>query len=278
MLDQAAVDLHTDGVDPRKLLAEQIDVPALQRLTHDGVVGIGQDVAGDLPRLVPAEIVLVDQQAHQLRYAERRMGVVDVDGQLVGQIGIGVILLIVLFQDALQGGGNQQVLLLQAQALALNVIVRRVKDLGDRFRHGVLLQRADVVAAGESRHIEALRQLGAPEDQAVGSVAVIAGDEHIMRHGDDGVIADLRDLEAAVVHPLADLATKLDLHGVILAGAEPYVAHFQPVIREFHLPAVDDLLAENAEFIADGAAGDGIAKAGACVHIARRQTAEAAVA
>ena len=99
-----------------------------------------------------------------------------------------------------------------------------------------------------------------------------------MRHGDDGVIADLRDLEAAVVHPLADLAAELDLHGIVLAGAEPHVAHFQPVVRKFHLPAIDDLLAEDAELIADGAAGDGIAETGAGIHIARRQTAEAAVA
>ena len=59
---------------------------------------------------------------------------------------------------------------------------------------------------------------------------------------------------------------------------QPHIAHFEPVIREFHLPAVDDLLAEDAELISDGEAGHGIIQTGRCVHIARGQTAQAAVA
>jgi len=278
LVDQAAVDLHADGVHARKLLAEQVDVPALERLAHDGVVRIGQGAAADVPRGVPREVMLVDQQTHQLRHAERRVGVVDMDGDLVGQIFIGAIFFIVALEDGLQRGRNQQILLLQAQTLALNVVVGRVEHLGDRLGHGVALERADIIAAGERGHIEALRQLGTPEDQAVGRLAVIAGDEHIVRHGNNGVIADLRDLEAPhLVDPLAHLAAELDLDGVVLARAQPDVAHVEPCVGEFHLPAVDDLLAENAELIADGIAGHGQRHAGRSVHIARGKTAEAAV-
>ena len=66
--------------------------------------------------------------------------------------------------------------------------------------------------------------------------------------------------------------------GIVLAGMQPHIAHFEPVVREFHLPAVDDLLAENAELVADGEAGHGIVQAGRCVHVARGQTAKAAIA
>ena len=112
VLDEAAVDLLTDGVDARQLLTEQIDVPALKRLAHNGVVRIGQRAAGDVPRLVPAEVVLIDEQAHQLRHTQGRMGVVDVDGDLFRQVRVGAVFLIVLLQDALQRGGDEQVLLL----------------------------------------------------------------------------------------------------------------------------------------------------------------------
>ena len=277
VLDEAAVDLLTDGVDARQLLPEQVDVPALKRLAHNGVVRVGQRAAGDVPRLVPAEVVLINEQAHQLRHTQGRMGVVDVDGDLFRQVRVGAVFLIVLLQDALQRGGDEQVLLLQAQALALDVVVRRIEDLRDGLGHGVALQRADIVAAGERSHVEALRQLGAPQDEAVGGIAVIAGDIHVIRHGHNGAVADLRDLEAVVVHPLADLAAELDLDGVVLAGLQPHVAHLEPVVREFHLPAVDDLLLEDTELIADGEAGHRVIHAGRGIHIAGGQTAKAAV-
>ena len=38
-----------------------------------------------LPGLVPVEFVLVDQQAHQLGDGQRRMGVVELDRDLVGE-------------------------------------------------------------------------------------------------------------------------------------------------------------------------------------------------
>ena len=99
-----------------------------------------------------------------------------------------------------------------------------------------------------------------------------------MGHCNDGIVAHLSHLKLPVVHPFTDLAAETDLHRVVLPGTEPDIAHFQPVVREFHLPAVDDLLAENAEFIADGIAGDGIAHTGGGVHIARGQTSQTAVA
>ena len=73
------------------------------------------------------------------------------------------------------------------------------------------------------------------------------------------------------------MSAEAHLDGLILAGMQPHVAHFQPVIREFHLPAVNDLLLEDAELIADGEARDRVAKSGRRVHIARRQPPEAAV-
>ena len=83
---------------------------------------------------------------------------------------------------------------------------------------------------------------------------------------------------AGLVGPLVDLAAEANLHGVILARVQPHTAHIQPVVGELHLPAVHDLLTENAELIADGIARHAVAKPRRSIHVARRQPPEAAVA
>ena len=65
-----------------RTLLQQADRPAFEGLGHQGVIGVADRSAGDLPGLVPLEVVLVDQQAHQLGDGERRMGVVELDGDL----------------------------------------------------------------------------------------------------------------------------------------------------------------------------------------------------
>ncbi len=278
LLHQAAVDLLGDGVDAGHLLFVELYAPALEGLAHHGVVGVRQGAAGDVPGLVPAVVVLVEQKAHQFGHAQGRMGVVDVDGDLVGQIVQGAVLFLMLAQDSLQGSRAQQVLLLQAQPLALDVVVCRVQDLGDGLSHGVLLQRADVVASGEGGHVEALGELGAPEHELVDRLGAVAGNIKVVGHGHHSGVAMLGDLELAVVIPFVDLAAKADLNGVVLLGDQPHVAHLQPVVGQLHLPAVYDLLLEDAKLIPDGEARCGVVQAGEAVHIAGGQTTQAAVA
>ena len=278
MQHQAAVDLLHDAENARQLLAEQINAPALKCLLHNGVVRVGERPAGDVPRLLPRIVVLIDQQPHQLRHAQRRVGVVDVDGDLVREIPVGMILLEMLIQDALERRGNQQILLPQPQALALDVIVGRIEHLGDGLGHRVALERADVIPARERGHVKAVRHACAPKHKRVDRVAVVAGDKHVVRHRCHGLIIALRGAEFPVfVHPFVDMSAEAHLDGLVLAGMQPHVAHFQPVVREFHLPAVNDLLLEDTELIADGEARDRVAKSGRRVHIARRQPPEAAV-
>ena len=42
LFHETAVDLLADRVDPRQLLLEQADRPALERFGHDGMVGVGE--------------------------------------------------------------------------------------------------------------------------------------------------------------------------------------------------------------------------------------------
>jgi hypothetical protein len=47
----------------RKHALQQRHGPALQRLGQDGVVGVGEGVAADLPRLVPLHVLLLANEA-----------------------------------------------------------------------------------------------------------------------------------------------------------------------------------------------------------------------
>ena len=95
-----------------------------------------------------------------------------------------------------------------------------------------------------------------------------------MRHRNDRLVADLLAFELRALHPFVHSSAEAHLYRVVLAGPEPDVALLQPVVRELHLPAVDNLLPENAELIADGKACKRIAKARGCVHVARSQAAK----
>ena len=110
---EALVDLVDDGVDAGQLDAEKVLVPALKRLGHHGVVGVGHRADRDVPRLFPRELMLVDQHAHQLGNHERGMRVVDVNGDLVGQVVKGFILRKMVVENILQRRTDEEILLRQ---------------------------------------------------------------------------------------------------------------------------------------------------------------------
>lgn len=59
--------------------------------------------------------------------------------------------------NILHRGGYQKILLAQAQALTLRMIISRIQHLADHLRHGVLLHGTHIVALVEERHIKAGR-------------------------------------------------------------------------------------------------------------------------
>ena len=59
--------------------------PGFERFRQQGVVGVGECRLGDRPGLVPFDLVQVDEDAHQFRDADRRMGVVELDGGVLAE-------------------------------------------------------------------------------------------------------------------------------------------------------------------------------------------------
>ena len=275
----AAVDLTHDLPQAGEQLLDQILGPLLQRLAHDGVVGVGHAVFDDVPGLIPAQAVLVHEDAHQLGDDHGRVGVVDLDDVVAGEGANIAPLAHMLAHDVLGGGGDEEILLLEAQELTLDVVVGGVEDLGDDLGHGALLHALDILALGEEVHVQRVGALGVPEAQGVDVLAAVAGDQHVAGQGDDGVVAGMLGAVVAVVVPVGrDLAAEADLHLVLVAGDEPGLRRGAPVVGDLYLLAVLEALLENAKLVADGIARGLQALGGHGVHITCGETAETAVA
>ena len=78
--DDAAIDLLNDLHMPRQHALEHFHRPALQRFRQQGVIREGARLECDRPSLLPRKRLLVQECAHQLCHRERRMRVVQMDG------------------------------------------------------------------------------------------------------------------------------------------------------------------------------------------------------
>ena len=276
---QAAVEFLQDGVDAGQQLAHHVLRPALERLGHDGVVGIGDGASRQILGLLPGQPLLVHEDAHELGDHQAGVRVVDVERHALGQLGqVLAIGALVVLDRILQRGGGEEVVLLEAQHLALVVLVLGVEHLGDDLGQFALLGCARKVAPAEGGQVDALGRAGAPQAQAVDDVGIIADDGDVIRHGDDGLVV-LEGYAQAAIHPLLlQGAAEVDLDGVLQRGDLPGVAVFEPAVGQLDLLAVDDALAEQAVLIADGAAHGGQVQRGERIHEAGGQAAQAAVA
>src|SRR5215510_1524467 len=64
---------------------EQLDGPLLQGLGKQGMVGVSESALRQVPGLVPPELPLVEQYAHQFRNRDRGVSVVELDRGIVRQ-------------------------------------------------------------------------------------------------------------------------------------------------------------------------------------------------
>ena len=78
-------DLVDDLVHAGEELGERADGPLLQSLGQDGVVGVAHDLRHDVPGVIPLELLLVDEDAHELGAAHGWVRIVGVDGHKLRQ-------------------------------------------------------------------------------------------------------------------------------------------------------------------------------------------------
>ena len=108
-------DLVDDLVHAGEELGERADGPLLQSLGQDGVVGVAHDLRHDVPGVVPLELLLVDEDTHELGAAHGGVRVVSMDcHKLRQQVPVRAVLLLKGVEQAVDAGRDKQVLLLQA--------------------------------------------------------------------------------------------------------------------------------------------------------------------
>ena len=127
-------EMHVDVKDElevtRQDALEKRHTPPLQRFRQQRMVGIAESSRDDLPGFLPWQILLVDQEAQQIDDGDGRMGVVELNGDLVGEVVPRIArLLAVAADDVAQRAGDEKILLHEAQFLAVLSFVVRIKDL-----------------------------------------------------------------------------------------------------------------------------------------------------
>ena len=154
-------------------------------------------------------------------------------------------------QNALRRRGDEEILLTDAQGLALHVVIRRVEHLGDDLGHRALLEALHVAAGGKKIHVEVVRAVRLPETEGVDAPVAIRRDEHVARHGQHALIAAQLAVVVAVGVPmLLHAAAEAHLDRVLMARHEPARGGRAPVVRDLGLAAVDDPLPEDAQLVA----------------------------
>ena len=61
-------------------MLQQRNGPLFESFGEDSVVGEEEHVGDDLPGFVPRNLLLVNENAHELRNGESRVGIVELDG------------------------------------------------------------------------------------------------------------------------------------------------------------------------------------------------------
>ncbi|MNM92764.1 hypothetical protein D3C81_1051080 [compost metagenome] len=279
LVQEARVDLVDDFQVARQDALEQRQRPLLQRLRQQGVVGVGEGAAGDVPGFVPGQAMVVDQQPHQLGNAHRRVGVVQLYRELLVEARDRQALGGEQAQHVLQRAGHEEVLLLQPQLLALLGFVIGVEHLGKVLRRHFLVHRAQVIAPVEGVEVERLGGLRAPQPQRVDRVDPVAEDRRVERHPHHRLGRHPAHAVAApVVGVVLGMPAEAHLHRPFGALNLPRIAVAQPGVGALHLHAVDDALVKDAVLVADAVAQRRNLQRGQRIHEAGRQPAQAAVA
>eukprot|EP00047_Mylnosiga_fluctuans_P003292 m.228426 g.228426 ORF g.228426 m.228426 type:complete len:867 (+) comp11740_c0_seq1:45-2645(+) len=285
VVKMAAIDLVDDHQVARQHALQQRHRPALEGLGQDGVVGVREGLAADVPGLGPRQALQVDQDAHELRNGQRGVRVVELDRALARELLEGGALVLavrgasaevlVAADDVLQRRRHEEVLLLEAQLLALEDVVVGVEYTRDVLSQIAVDDGLDVVAVVEVRQIEAIRRTGRPQTHGVDGVIAVAGDGGVVRQGQHDLRAG--PLKLAAGEPL-DVAVEVDRQDVLRARDLPGIAVLEPVVGGLLLVTIADALLEDTILVADAVPVRGQRQRGHRVEEARSKATKTAVA
>jgi hypothetical protein len=147
------VDLVNNLQVSREEFLEQADFPFLKGLGEHSVavdqllrrtgdeclLRIGKDLSHNTPSLIPRDILLIEQDPHQLGNSQGRVGIIHLNTDVVRKSGPRLLELDKSPQDILQTSRSPEVLLLKSKQFTLVHVIVGVQDLVDvtNFTGGV---------------------------------------------------------------------------------------------------------------------------------------------
>ena len=247
-VEKAAIDLVDDIQMARQQRLEPGERPFFQRLGQQCMIGVGQSSLRQIPRLIPPEMPIVEQDPHQFRNRHRRMGIVELNCYVIRKCApIGVAFTEAPHQIG-ERASHQKVLLDKAQRLPQGCRIVGIQHAGQGLGGESSGESCREITAAEFLKIEIAGSSGGPQPQGVDVLAAIArygtierDTDHGRRPARDGAQGPSLQFERAV---------EPDLHRFVRPRDLPRVATTQPVIRLLLLPAVQDGLLEHAVLVA----------------------------
>src|SRR5439155_157829 len=216
---------------------------------------VGKHALRRLPRLVPTDLMLVNQQAHQFGDGDGRMGVVKLNSEMARQfIERGSTLLAIDAEDVLQGTRSKEILLLEAQLFSLGRLVIGIEDLGDVLRDYFFQDGAVIVAHVERLEIERFCRLRLPQAEQVNGVDAIADYGRVKGSSTDNPIGDPADPIVPILFVTFRSAAELDVENDLRPRNLPRVSQAQPLVGQFHLPPIPQCLIEDSELVTNAVA------------------------
>jgi hypothetical protein len=145
-----------------------------------------------VPRIIPVQALLINQYPLKFRNSERRVSVVELDSDLIGELVPGAFALLEAADDVVERGSAPEVLLFQAKLLAaveaivvsnglrtprMYSLVVRVEHSRDGLGTLLISYGALVVARVKLLEVElAAGCFAAPKAEVVASAGFVSGD------------------------------------------------------------------------------------------------------
>ncbi len=241
------------------------------------MAGVGEALLGDRPRVLPLHAPLVNEHAHELGHADHGVRVVELEDHPIGQLLEIEPLGQHPVEEVVDGCRDEEVLLLQAQLLALGRGVLGVEHLRDVLGEGLRAHRLFVVAGVEDAQIERVGRRRPPQPEGVDPAVVVPGNHHVVRHREHVPVRNPARARDALIVVRLGAATERDRLRGLGVRELPRRAHAQPGIRLLDLLTIDEGLPEDPVLVADAVPDRRHTHGGERIDEAGSQTPEPAV-
>ena len=206
------------------------------------------------------------------------MSVVQLDGDLVGELLPRALALLEAANNVVERSSAPEVLLLEAKLLTALKVVVGVQNSGNGFSTLLVRYRTLILARVELLEIEfAASSLAAPETEVVAGTGLVTRDRDIISHSLDNLATLPRGLLLAlIVLPAIYVAVELDVNCDVVSLKFPWV-EVEPVIWDFNLVSVNDLLLEDTVSVSQTVAPSWVVQGGHRIEEASGETSKTTI-